>query len=300
MSVNYEYYKVFYYVAKYRSMTQAAAVLLNNQPNVTRMMKQLEQELGCCLLIRSNKGITLTEEGKRLYEHVAVAYEQLRLGEEELLDQTRRMRGNLSLGATETALHLLLFQVLGDFRRQYPQVRLKIYNYTTRQAIEAVRSGQLECAAITSPVNVKAPLEAVKISCFQEVLLGGREFAYLAKERHSWKELQQYPLICLEKNTNTYDFYNYLFFEQGLVLEPDMEVATADLLLPMIEHNLGIGFIASRLAQQAVAQGRVFEIPLKLPVPQRGVYFLYDKKRGLGTAAARLKEMLMEVRQSEI
>lgn len=294
MSVNYEYYKVFYYVAKYRSMTQAAAALLNNQPNVTRMMKQLESELACQLFVRSNKGITLTENGERLFGRVSVAYEQLRLGEEELLSHMGMHGGTLSLGATETALHLLLFEKLGSFRRSCPQVRLKIYNYTTRQAIAAVKGGQLECAVITSPVQVRPPLRVIRIRTFQDMLFGGSEFAHLAGRRHTWKELQNYPLICLEKNTNTYDFYNYLFLDKGLVLEPDMEVATADLMLPMIEHNLGIGFLTRELARRARDEKRVWEIPLTEPVPERGVYFLYDAKRGLGGAAAQLKDMLTE------
>ena len=48
-------------------------------------MNILEQELKCTLFLRSNRGISLTPEGKKLYEHVAIAYEQLQIGEEEIL-----------------------------------------------------------------------------------------------------------------------------------------------------------------------------------------------------------------------
>ena len=47
MEINYDYYRIFYYVAKYKSFTQAAHVLLNNQPNITRSMNNLENQLGC-------------------------------------------------------------------------------------------------------------------------------------------------------------------------------------------------------------------------------------------------------------
>ena len=66
MTINYDYYRIFYAVAQCRSFTRAAEVLKNNQPNITRCMKNLEQELGCKLFHRSNKGITLTPEGQRL------------------------------------------------------------------------------------------------------------------------------------------------------------------------------------------------------------------------------------------
>ena len=57
MYVSYEHYRVFYYVAKCGNVTQAAKLLLNNQPNVTRTIKNLEAELGCTLFSRSNRGI---------------------------------------------------------------------------------------------------------------------------------------------------------------------------------------------------------------------------------------------------
>ena len=82
--ITYDYYRIFYFVARYKSFTKAAKMLVNNQPNITRCMNILEQELKCTLFLRSNRGISLTPEGKKLYEHVAIAYEQLQIGEEEI------------------------------------------------------------------------------------------------------------------------------------------------------------------------------------------------------------------------
>ena len=80
MAVPYDYYRIIYHVAQQHSFTRAAAVLGNNQPNVTRCMNNLEQELGCRLFLRSNRGITLTPEGEKLFAHVRLAYDQLSTG----------------------------------------------------------------------------------------------------------------------------------------------------------------------------------------------------------------------------
>ena len=90
MAITYDYYRLFYYVAQCRSFTRAARVLENNQPNITRCMNNLEQELGCKLFVRSHRGVSLTPEGERLYQRVAAAYEQLRLGEEVLARRSKR------------------------------------------------------------------------------------------------------------------------------------------------------------------------------------------------------------------
>ena len=75
-----DYYRIFYYVAQYKVLPEYIEALHNNQPNITRCMNNLESELNCTLFLRSNKGITLTPEGKRLYEHVAIAYERVAWG----------------------------------------------------------------------------------------------------------------------------------------------------------------------------------------------------------------------------
>ena len=70
-----DYYRIFYYVAQYKSFSKAADVMGNNQPNITRCMNILENDLGCKLFIRSNRGVQLTIEGERLFEHVSIAIE---------------------------------------------------------------------------------------------------------------------------------------------------------------------------------------------------------------------------------
>ena len=62
-------------------------------------MNNLEQELKCTLFLRSNKGIALTPEGRQLYEHVALAFEQLSIGEEEIRQNGELEHGLVSIGA---------------------------------------------------------------------------------------------------------------------------------------------------------------------------------------------------------
>ena len=78
MYVDWEYYKIFYYVAKYQNFTRAARVLGNNQPNITHTMNKLEDQLHCVLFIRSNRGVTLTEEGRELTAQIAPLVERSR------------------------------------------------------------------------------------------------------------------------------------------------------------------------------------------------------------------------------
>ena len=59
MNVNLDYYKIFYYVAKYENFTRAAQALGNSQPNVTRAMNCLEQQINSTLFVRTNRVCSL-------------------------------------------------------------------------------------------------------------------------------------------------------------------------------------------------------------------------------------------------
>ena len=114
MNVSLEYYRIFYYVAKYQNFTKAAHTLGSSQPNVTRSMNLLEQEVGCTLFIRTNRGVRLTPEGEKLYMRVSAAMTQFSAAEEELQSSTGLEHGSIAIGATETALNIYLLDRLRD------------------------------------------------------------------------------------------------------------------------------------------------------------------------------------------
>lgn len=292
MAITYDYYRIFYHVVQCRSLTQAAAALENNQPNITRCMNNLEQELGCKLFVRSNRGISLTPEGERLYRRVAVAYEQLQLGEEEIQKDCGLESGTISVAASETALHLLLLEKLSLFHAKYPGVRLRITNDSTPQAIAALLSGQADCAVVTTPNRVEKPLRSTELMTFRDILLCGRQYQELASSMKSLKDLVPYPFICLGRSTGSYDFYQRLFVKHDLPFRVDMEAATMDQVLPMIRYNLGIGFYSEKLAAPAIAAGEVYPVRLLEPVPERSVCLIEDSTRPQSVAMKTLRQLL--------
>ena len=103
MNISYDSYRIFYYVAKYQNVTQAAGRLMNSQPNITRAIKNLEGALGCQLFLRSNRGVRLTPEGEKLYAHVAPAVEHIQAGEEAVAADQSLQSGIVTVAASEIA-----------------------------------------------------------------------------------------------------------------------------------------------------------------------------------------------------
>lgn len=293
MLINFDYYRIFYYVAKYKNFTQAADALMNNQPNLTRCIKNLENELGCVLFVRSNRGASLTPEGEKLYKYISVACERIQAGEQALSLDKSLQSGIISIGASETALHGLLLPVLRRFHNSYPGIRIRISNHSTPQAIAALRDGVVDLAVVTTPTGVEKPLCEIPLQTFHEVPVCGPALSFLTDRILSLKDLLRYPLICLGRDTKSFEFYSKLFFEQGLVLSPDIEAATADQILPMVKHDLGIGFVPEAFICADPQQNNIFRLTLDIPVPERRVCLVKRRDHFLSIAAGELEKMLL-------
>ncbi len=292
MDINFEYYKIFYYAAKYKNITRAAAALGSNQPNVTRTIKLLEAQLKCRLFIREPRGIRLTEEGEKLYYHVEAACRHLFNAQEEIGEEALEDRGTVEIGATESALHLYLLDLLHDFKMEYPKIRIKVHNQNTSEIIKYFISGRLDFAVVTSPFKEPENVQCETVYDFDEILVGGIRYKQLGKEKKRLTELAGYPWIGLGKGTVTYDFYRDFFIRNGADMELDMEVETSNLLLPLIQNNLGIGFLPERLAFPLLGEKKLIQIPLDCEIPRRSIKLISDKRQARNRAADTFYAML--------
>lgn len=152
MDINYEYYKVFYYVAKHKSITNASYAPYKEQPNVTRTIKKLEQSLECTLFERTRNGITLTPEGEKLYERIKIAQVNIELGERELAEEKALQGGTVTIATTEVALHCVLLDALKRFKDKHPSIKISLSGFTTLQAINSVSNGLANFALVTNSV----------------------------------------------------------------------------------------------------------------------------------------------------
>ncbi len=291
MYINYDYYRIFYYVAKYRNISQAAKLLLNNQPNLTRTIKKLEAELGCPLFLRSRKGMKLTPEGERLYEHIRIAIEHIDAGESEITESRNLQNGTVYIAASEVALRCLLLPVLKKYRLLYPGIHIRISNHSTPQAIEALRDGSADIAVVTTPTVRAASLVETNVKPIKEVAVCSSYFSVLSGRQITLSELTGFPLISLGKDTKSFEFYSALFTTHGLTYKPDIEAFTADQILPMVEADLGIGFVPEEFLR---SENGIFKINLKETIPERNVVLIKRKEQPLSVAAKELEHMILE------
>lgn len=291
MNISYDYYRIFYFVAKYGSFTSAANALFNNQPNITRTIKKLENELGCTLFVRHRHGVSLTPEGEKLYARIATAVESIKLGEEELEQDKSLQSGKVTVAVSEIALHCSLLPALKKFRGKYPGVKLKISNLTTPQAIEMLKNGLADFALVTEPFDLPSELSFERLRSIKEVPVCSSEFSLETGTVLSAGRLTDYPIIGLGERTGSHKFYTDYFNSLGLPFEPEIEANAADQILPMIKSDLGIGFVPEEFLENEDLSNLII-LNITPPVPKRSICLLKRKGIHSSLAASELERVI--------
>ena len=188
----------------------------------------------------------------------------------------------------------ILLPVLREYHAKYPDVHLRIQNQKTHSAVEAVRNRLADLAVVTTPTQISKPLAETKLLDFHEVLVCGANCGDLPDKPRHLSEIKDYPMVSLGRDSMTFQFYNDFFFRYGLEYTVDVEAATADQLLPLITNDLGIGFVPESLIEGRNLTDQVFRIPLIEEVPVRSICLIEYSGSALDSAAARLKEMLVQ------
>lgn len=294
MNISYDSYRVFYYAAKYKSFSKAAAALYNTQPNVTRIIRRLEVELDCALFFRSAQGVRLTPEGEKIFAHIAIAFENIEAAEAEVSSDRSLQSGILHIAASGLALRGCLLQVLAQYRSEYPRVRIYLTNHSTPQGLAAVQNGLADFAVVTEGSVTPDSLMKKQVGEIQEIPICGAAFAELTHETVSLSRLVDYPIVGLTEGTSSHDFYSRLFLSHDLPYNPDVEVETIDQVLPVVRSNLGIGFVPREMLFGEPERTGIFPIALSEPIPPRSIYLFQRKNQPLSIAAKRLQQMLLE------
>ena len=128
MDINFELYKVFYYVAVSLSFSEASKKLFISQSAVSQSIKTLERKLEQPLFIRSTKKVQLTPAGTLLLKHIEPAVNLIQRGENQLLDSGTLGFGQLHIGASDTICRYFLVPYLKQFHTLFPDVPIKVTN----------------------------------------------------------------------------------------------------------------------------------------------------------------------------
>lgn len=284
-------YRVFSIVAKNNSFSSAAKDLYMTQPAVSQAMMQLEKELGTRLFNRTPKGVTLTTEGKLLYEYTNSALGLLDAGEEKLLEFKNLTTGQLKIGVGDTISRFFLMPYLETFHTMYPNIKLQMLNGTTSEICNFIKSGEVDIGLCNFPIEDQT-LQLTACTEVQDIFVCGEKYKTLASKSLNFEDLLKFPLIFLEKKSNSRKYVEDYLFAKGIFIEPEFELGSHDLVLEFARSNLGIACVTKEFSNDYLQRGFLYELTLTESIPTRSIGMCYLKSVPLSRAALKFVEII--------
>ena len=269
MDINYELYKVFYYVATSLSFSEASKKLFISQSAVSQSIKTLEKKLGQSLFIRSTKKVQLTPAGSLLLKHIEPAMNLIARGESQLLDSGTLGLGQLHIGASDTICRYLLVPYLEEFHKKFPNVPIKVTNATSIKCVELLNQRKVDLIVTNFPNTHLNNSYVQKTICnFSDVFVANPNHFKLKQKELSFEELKQYPILMLDRNSTTSEFLHNLFLQHQLELVPEVELSSNDLLIDLAKIGLGVAFVPNYCVNENDSDLFILKTKEKMPSRQ--------------------------------
>ena len=148
MYENLNNYRIFYTVASLGNISKAADKLFISQPAISKSISNLEKGLGVTLFSRTSKGVTLTEEGEILYQHIGNAFESINQAEDEIKKIHELGIGQLKIGVSTSLCKHILLDYLKDFIDENPHIKVTIRCHSTKNTLNLLAEGKIDLGLI--------------------------------------------------------------------------------------------------------------------------------------------------------
>ena len=275
--IDFELYKIFYTVAKYSNITRAAEALFISQPAVTMSIKKLEELLDTTLFVRNKRGVTLTTEGNVLYEHVASAMENIKIGENRLTSLKTLETGNIRIGIGSTLTKHFLVKYLESFHKKHPKITINIDTSMTAEVLKKLNDGKLDVAIIASNID---NLKDFNINYSRDLnysFVCNKNYPELIHKKISLEDISNYPLLLQHPDSNSRKMLDKFAEKNNVKLTSDMELSSHSLVIEFAKIGLGVGFTIEEFIQQELEKQELFKVNITPAFPAQKLLVLTKK-----------------------
>ncbi len=278
MNIDFELYRVFYAVANNKNITKAAQELNISQPAISKSIKNLEEQLGGQLFIRTKKGVHLTNEGVEFYHYIKQAIEYINSAENKFTDLINLETGCIKIGISTTLTKEFLLPYLEEFHSLYPKIDIQIVTNLTSDLMPKLRNGLIDIVILNlNDKNYGNDIDIIKCNKINDCFVVNSKYQDLIDKELSFKDLNNYPLILQAKGSNTREFLDNIARENGMILKPNIELASYSLVVEFSKIGLGIGYVTKEYIKDELNNHTLYKLKIKEKIPSRYIGIAISK-----------------------
>jgi len=275
------------------SFSKAADKCFVTQSTLSTMIKKLEEQIGIKLFDRKSKPITLTNEGKSMVEQMKVIHHEYEILEELVHETKELMQGSLSIGVIPTLAPFLLPLFLDQFVSTYQDIKFYIYEITTNEIIQKIKSRELDIGILSIPLADKGINQTSLFT--EDFLIYDASDKFLREKKYKIDDIDLSRLWLLEEShclTNQIGHICHLKSKRTINNNLIFNSGSITSLLELVKTNKGLTLLP-RLAtsnEKFIDKNHVYKI--ETPTPAREI--------GIVTHPNFVKKRILRVLEKEI
>ena len=249
--MNLKQLEYFSAVAEAKSISLAARNLHVAQPPISRQLALLEDELGVCLFLRTNKGVELTEAGRSLYRQSQNLFQDMRMIVDSVRDINAGMRGLLKIGMIYSNISIAL-QYLKEFRAQYPQVELYVRLGSPGDLLEDLNKGDLHLLFLRSSSERGSDLHERILGEDPLELVMIRDLDPAPDQASVPLEALKGVPMCLLRSDDLWGYSNYLIKEcqrQGFTPNTTFRCYDTPMAMQLVQAGFGVSYLPRSIVE---------------------------------------------------
>ena len=293
MNISFEYYRIFYVVAKYGNITKAADELMISQPAISKCIKHLEEQLGGQLIVRTKRGVVLTEEGKEFYKYIKHAIEYINNAESKFSEMIHLETGTIRIGSSTTLTKKFLVPYLEKFHKMYPNIKIEIETHMSGELLNRLRQGLLDLVILNLPNQEDKDIELVKVKEIQDCFIVGEAYKDLVGKNLTLEDISKYPLVFQAHGSTTRRFLDEFALENGIVFKPDLDLAGFSLVLEFTEIGFGVGYATIDYIKDELESKKLYKLNVSPEIPKREIGIAYSKRNIPSFCTKKLIEIIL-------
>jgi len=277
--------RAFLSVAETSSFTKAAQLMNLTQSAISHSIKSLEEQLGVCLIERSGKRLSITQDGSIYLKRCQKVMRELDLAHQELTNLKQWSQGRIRIGATHSMVKYVLPSVLREFRECFPRCEVVVITGDSSTLIEKLDAAEIDYAF---GMKSKHPSWCQYEQLFSDELglVTSSAHPWAQQEKVAFEELQKDSYLVYGKSSETFRLIREQIEKLGVKLNISMNLDDMEAIKEMAKIGLGVGIVAPWVAKRELKTGELSFVKCSGIDIERdwGVYYHDMKKRTLPEA----------------
>lgn len=281
----------FIIAAEKGNFSKASEILCYTQAAVTIQIKQLEKELGVSLFDRIGKNVYLTEKGEEFLKYA----QKIKIDVEEaksMIGKDNQYSGVLRIGMSESIFSVCFPQILNEFHKMYPNIKIVVKTGLRDFIFDLMVHNELDLAYIIDQNLIDHDWIGKTIKTEQVYFIASPQNSITKMDSVDINTILSQELIMTECNAGYSYELSQLLCQNGLSMNPYLEIGNTDMICSLVANNAGISYLPYYIFEKEYNAGAI--VPIRVPEYEVNVYrqLLWHKNKFLTKPMNYLMELI--------